>query len=239
MSGYSDQVISGQNTARAEFTSGGDSYTQGTSGSSELRGADLQPASAGGADYTSDSAHGLPKVHEGHVSAGSQLPTGQGFTGVDMAAETAKFDNAFGAVPGYQETSGSYRAVGSGTSGTTGTIGSTGAGYGSTSDSYNQSGSTGNYGSTSDSYNQSGSSTTGGKSYTGNKEEQRDQMAQEKKENANQKKEELKDRNASGESKRDIAKDEYNKVSQQADNETQDGKKPGLMDKIKTAVKKL
>lgn len=234
--------------------------------------------------FNESSTGDIPRVHEGHVSAGSQLNTsGQGFTGVDMAAETAKFDNAFGAVPGHQE--GGFNSTTTGhSSGLTGSQGLSGSqGY---SDSQNLSGSQGLTGSHhshehhSHEHGSSGltgtgagltsgstgahSSTTGSGayqgstehqhsshgthghhnqsehgSYTGNKEEQREQMKEEKKEAADQKKEELKERNNQGESKMSIAKDEYNKAGQKADHETADGHKPGMMDKIKAAVKSL
>lgn len=252
--------------------------------------------------FNETSTGDIPRVHEGHVSAGSQLnPGAQGFSGVDMAAETAKFDNAYGAVPGHQEQG--YSSTTSGLSGSQGLSGSEGLsgshglresqgltggqGY---SDSQGLTGSQ-NYSSTqgvtgsqgySDSQGLTGShhshqhgssgltgagvtsGTTGSGayqgstehqhsshgthghhnqseqgSYSGNKEEQREQMKEEKKEAAAEKKEELKHRNNQGESKTDIAKDEYNKAGNKADHETADGHKPGMMDKIKAAVKSL
>ena len=46
-------------------------------------------------------AAGIPAVHEGHMSAGSQITKdASNIIPIDMAAETAKFDNAFGAIPG-------------------------------------------------------------------------------------------------------------------------------------------
>lgn len=270
----------------SESTSG-----QGYESQSELRGSDLQPEGARtGADYSSSHTGGIPAVHEGHVSAGSQLVAGeQGFTGVDMAAETAKFDNAFGAVPGSispmaggqtstSTTGGAHRSTGEGQydSASDSQYGSTGHGQHGSTTGLSQHGSTtghshslhesttGNsqHGSTSGQtgfqqssggayqgstehqhsshgHHQGSSNSHSDGSYTGNKSEQREQMKEEKKEAAAEKKEELKERNASGESKTQIAKDEHRKVAEEADEETPDGKKPGLMDKIKTAVKKL
>jgi len=213
--------------------------------------------------FNETSTGSIPPVHEGHVSAGSQLnPGAQGFTGVDMAAETAKFDNAFGAVPGHQEggyssTTGSSGLTGSqgltGSSGLTGSQGLTGSHHshehhshehgtsgltsGTTTGSGAYQGSTEHQHSSHGTHGHHNESEKG--SYTGNKEEQREQMKEEKKEAADQKKEELKERNNQGESKMSIAKDEYNKAGQKADHETADGHKPGMMDKIKAAVKSL
>ncbi|CCG84281.1 protein of unknown function [Taphrina deformans PYCC 5710] len=201
-------------------------------------------------------------IHQGHVSSGSQLVSeGQQFTGVDMAAETAKFDNAFGAVKGHQEFSGSNTgSSGEHSSGLTGehsshtshhTSGHTGdhssglTGEHSSGLHGTGSSSTGAYqGQTEHQHSTHGSShhhhgTSGSDSYTGSKEQQREQMKEEKKENAQEKKDELAHRNERGESKSSIAKDEYNKASHQADKETPDGHKPSLMEKVKTAVKNL
>lgn len=186
-------------------------------------------------------------VHSGHVSTGSQLVSEGGqFTGVDMAAETAKFDNAYGAANPHTHSSSGQSSAGY-------TSGQGGAGYESVgrTDEYSSQGqgfqqsSGGAYqGSTEHQHSSHGHhhhhhGESGNDSYTGNKSEQREQMQQEKKESANEKKEELKERNASGESKSQIAKDENKKVSEQADKETPEGHKPSLMDKVKTAVKNL